>query len=572
MTASRISKPLTRAALYGSVLSLLLVACTSGDEKPKAVTELDKNALVRLADRMRLQGDSGMAAEFYQRAIAEDPQNVAAYYGLATMQVAAGDRAGAERAYREALRYDAHNSDILRDYAKLLLAEGNFAAAVAQYRAALAENSKDIRALNGLGVALDQAGDHKTAQEQYRAVLVQNPDDMAALNNLGMSLIMAGDYNGAIRQLAPVAETFKATDGLRQNLALAYAKAGQDQPALNAIAPPAQYMDFTRATPPMEPVATPATLAVSVVPAPPAPDAIAAALAVPAATMPIAQPMMPSVNPPVTAAPVTTIAAVMPAVQATAPREEVALPSITEPTQPSRTLQRWKNRRSTLTPLPTPATLAVTAPMTNAVPASVAEIPAVPAVMPAVQAIVPHPEVALPSVAEPARSSSSVQRWKAPRAAIAAPTDVPGAPATVATPEIPASAALAVAPAAALAQAPRNEAQPIVAQSRRVTAGGAFTNIAFRNAALPAALPASTLQRAAFGPYATDGIAQAQQARLQQELAATLPAKSVSNIVTQLTAEGTPEFVVHVYGFTDTATLARFCARAAAAGYACQLN
>lgn len=584
MTASRFSSRFTRAALYGSVLSLLLVACTSGDEKPKAATELDKNALVRLADRMRLQGDSGMAADFYQRAIAEDPQNVAAYYGLATMQVASGDRAGAERAYREALRYDAHNGDILRDYAKLLLSEGNFTAAVAQYRAALAQNSKDVRALNGLGVALDQAGDHKTAQEQYRAVLAQNQDDMAALNNLGMSLIMAGDYNGAIQQLAPVAETFKATEGLRQNLALAYAKAGQDQPALNAIAPPAQYMDFTRATPPVEPAVTPAALAVPVVPPPPAPDAIAAALAVPAVTMPIAQPILsvlPSAAPPITPA-----AVVRPAVQATAPREDVALPSITELAQPAGTLQRWKNRRSTLTPLPTPAALAVTAPMTNVVPPPVAETPVVPAVMPAVQAAASHPDVALPSMTEPAPAPSIRQGWKARRSALATPPDAPVAqattPAVAATPEIPASVALAVAPPAATmaatpALASRDEAQPNVAQRRRVTAGGALTNIAFRSAALPlapsaAALPASAPQRAVFGPYATDGIAQAQQALMQQQLGARLPAKAVSNIVTQLTPAGTPEFAVHVYGFTDADMLTSFCTHAATAGYPCRLD
>ncbi len=542
MTASSFPASFTRAMLYGSVLSLLLVACTTSDEQPKASTELDKNALVRLADRMRLQGDSGMAAEFYQRAIAEDPKNVAAYHGLATMLQTTGDSTGAERAYREALRYDAQNGDILRDYAKLLLAGGNYTAATAQYRAALASNGKDIRALNGLGVALDQAGDHKAAQEQYRAVLAQNPDDMAALNNLGMSLIMAGDYNGAIQQLAPVAETFKATEGLRQNLALAYAKAGQAQPALNAIAPPAQYMDFTRTTPPAEPMATPAALATNpVVPSPPAPAAIAATLAMPTAALPsvepvIAQPVITTSVAPSVAAPVAPVAAIMHAVPASPPREEVALPSLTEPESQPLSIPRWKERRlSTLRP--TPAVLAQAMPLASAPP--VVETAAVPAV---VAMVTPMAQ-----------------------------------PSTVVTPD---AKTAAVTPPDSRAQPTPSETVPAIAasettmsqQRRRVTAGGAFTNIAFRSLALPAALPMSLPQRAVFGPYATDGIAQAQQARLQQQLVATLPAKSVSNIVTQLTAEGTPEFSVHVYGFMDAEALANFCARAAAAGYACQVN
>lgn len=209
----------------GLVSLVTLVGCASDPATPPSQGALDKNTIVRLADRMQQQGDLAMATDFYQRALAEDPANVAAYYGLANVNVAQGDLAAAERAYREALRYDEKNLPILRDYARVLLKQGNYAAAATQYRAALALDSHDSKSLNGLGIALDQLGDHAGAQAQYRAALERNPDDMMTINNLGLSLILAGDYAGAIIVLAPAADSFRATQSLRDNLELAYAKA-----------------------------------------------------------------------------------------------------------------------------------------------------------------------------------------------------------------------------------------------------------------------------------------------------------------------------------------------------------
>lgn len=209
----------------GLVSLVTLAACASDPATPPSQGALDKNTIVRLADRMQQQGDLAMATDFYQRALAEDPANVAAYYGLASVNVAQGDLAAAERAYREALRYDEKNLQILRDYARVLLKQGNYAAAATQYRAALALDSHDSKSLNGLGIALDQLGDHAGAQLQYRAALERNPEDMMAINNLGLSLILAGDYAGAIIVLAPAADSFRATQSLRDNLELAYAKA-----------------------------------------------------------------------------------------------------------------------------------------------------------------------------------------------------------------------------------------------------------------------------------------------------------------------------------------------------------
>jgi Flp pilus assembly protein TadD len=225
------------ALRYLGVLSLLLSGGCVVDPAGSANGALDKNTVVRLADRMQQQGDFVMAQQFYQRAVTDDPNNGAAYAGLGRVALAMGEADAAERAYREALRCEPNNADIQGDYARLLLQRGDYPAAITQYQAALSATPDDARLRNGLGVALDQQGDHAGAQAAYRAVLADKATDMTALNNLGMSLLLSGDAAGAVALWAPVADSLQAPPNLRANLAQAQALLGQ-QPAVTT-APPA---------------------------------------------------------------------------------------------------------------------------------------------------------------------------------------------------------------------------------------------------------------------------------------------------------------------------------------------
>lgn len=469
----------------GLMSLFLLISCTTGENEASSsshlTSQLDKNTIVRIADRMREQGDASMAAEFYQRALNDDPKNIAAYYGLATLQSARGATAEAERAYREALRYDSHNADILRDYGKLLLSTGNYSAAVTNYRAALAENSSDNKIRNGLGVALDQLGDHKTAQTHYHDALSHNPDDMNALNNLGMSLIMAGDYAGAIQLLAPIADSFKANDNMRQNLALAYQKAGQIMPALSAVAPSITNPDTVNT------IASAPRIAVET-------------------TMPA-----PLLNP-------------------------VTLETTSPNPTPSTSQQKWKRHTSSLTPPPNPTDLAnMTALSTDATPIAQGATVQTQISWGAHTQIIPATNIA--------EQTSSIS---------------PPAPVTPIT---------------------------LVAENNLLTSKTRYTtNIHHRAAraatpvlsfSLPISQPSDNAlvmreQRTIFGPYATDQIAQAHQAALQDKLGSVLPEKAVLNLVTRLTDDGTPEFVLHLYGFHDQAAIDTFRATAKTAGFSSQ--
>jgi Flp pilus assembly protein TadD len=227
----------SRQRLIGLVGVLLLTGCAS-DDAARDSNLLDRSAIVRLADRMRQQGDVDMATMFYERALAEDPKDVAAAYGLAGLYAASGRLDDADRAYREALSHSSDNPNILRDYARLLVQRGDYTQAVTQYRAALELRDDDPRTLNGLGVALDQLGQHEEAEKYYKQVLAKDPANITSMTNYGMSLILAGRAEEAVTLLTPATQSLRATPALQENLALAQEKASLKTLARPSYDPP----------------------------------------------------------------------------------------------------------------------------------------------------------------------------------------------------------------------------------------------------------------------------------------------------------------------------------------------
>lgn len=479
------SSPIAFCALF------TLAACVADEPTAPRHSELDKGALVRLADRLQGQGDNAMAAAFYEKAIALDEKNVAAYYGLAKLQQAMGDAPAAERTFREALRYDSENAAILRDYAKLRLTQGDAGDAARHYRAALATDRRDSKALNGLGVALDQLGQHSEAQEQYRAALAQNADDMTATNNLGLSLMMSGDAMSAAAVLAPAAESFKGTDSIRQNLALALSKTRAQQSSTGTPAEqPAAAATLSALTTKMAPVDTR--------PAAPAPT-----LSLPQAAPP---PSLSALPPP-------------PAPADSAANLSAAGISLSEPPPAMALVSAPKKSWNKAKPAP-----AATLEPSDQPPA-------------ATRATTPIAAVAIPATAAPAL------------AAVSAPAPQP----------VPPPVMLAVA-------------EPVAASMTPVTIPSRQLWKLRRSPSAPiagAATAPNGAQYAVFGPYATNAVAVRHQTLLQSQLREALPAQAVTNIITGMTPEGTPQFRIQVYGFEDARAVSGFCAAAQAQSLPC---
>lgn len=226
-------KALRRQALPVAVLtvSLALSACQTTKTGERASGGQTYDALMRIADTTRGQGDLFSAATMYRRAHQSNQDRIEPLIALGTVLVDMGNAREALDVWRQALSRDAGNAEALRGYGRALVALEQPEEAARQYAAALARDPKDRRALNGLGVAKDMMRDHRGAQEQFRAALALAPDDPATRNNLGFSLALSGDHAEAIAILEPLANRPSATAQVRQNLALAYGLAGREADA-----------------------------------------------------------------------------------------------------------------------------------------------------------------------------------------------------------------------------------------------------------------------------------------------------------------------------------------------------
>lgn len=218
-------------------LMILLAASLTGCQTTGKTADTATGAdMVRLADRLRGQGDVRAAVEFYLKAAEHAPDDAAPRLALADIFAQQGMMAEAADMYGEAIRRAPKDGEARRAYARLLIQMERPQDAARQYEAILDEDSRDAKALSGYGVALDLQGKHEEAQKNYRAALQRAPDSAHVVNNLGYSLILSDKPAEAAKILAPFAEGPKSTPSLRQKLAMAQALAGRDDEARRILA------------------------------------------------------------------------------------------------------------------------------------------------------------------------------------------------------------------------------------------------------------------------------------------------------------------------------------------------
>ncbi|MFZ5789198.1 MAG: tetratricopeptide repeat protein [Pseudomonadota bacterium] len=205
--------------LLGLVLGLS--ACASASQSPV----LTADAVLRVADLTRAEGDLVSAAGLYQKAHEIAPTDARPLIELGRTLARMGSSGAAAEAYRAALQIDGSDAEARRGLGLTLLNTGQPEAAITEFEKAL-DRGEDYRLYNGIGVAYDMVGDHEAAQTYYRSALRLAPANLDVTNNLGLSLMLEGRYQEGISLLEQAAADPMAPPRFRQNLALAYGLAG----------------------------------------------------------------------------------------------------------------------------------------------------------------------------------------------------------------------------------------------------------------------------------------------------------------------------------------------------------
>jgi Flp pilus assembly protein TadD len=204
-------------------VALTLSACASSAQQAPVVSA---DAILRVADMTRGEGDLASAAGLYQKAHELNPTDPHALIMLGQTLAKLGSASGAAEAYRAALQLDGTNAEALRGLGTAFLNVGQPDAAIAQYEKAL-DAGEDYRLYNGIAVAYDMLGDHASAQTYYRTALQLSPGNLELNNNLALSLALEGRYKEAIPLLEQATADPMATPRYRQNLAFVYGLAGE---------------------------------------------------------------------------------------------------------------------------------------------------------------------------------------------------------------------------------------------------------------------------------------------------------------------------------------------------------
>jgi tetratricopeptide (TPR) repeat protein len=227
-----------RSLAMSAGLATSLTACAGGSQpvakrpaEPTASIQ-DVDSLVRLGDYLRERNELGTAIALYQRAAAaSDSAEQLIRLGQALAEVGADERAAG--AFRRALAREPDNPDALFGLGKAYLALGQTDKAIQRLEelVSLGDGSDPAR-YAALGAALDIAGRHQQAIEVYQVGLDETPDDLDLKTNLALSYALNDRHVEAIDLMTEVSDSLEAERSHHRNLVLVLALAGQSRDAV----------------------------------------------------------------------------------------------------------------------------------------------------------------------------------------------------------------------------------------------------------------------------------------------------------------------------------------------------
>ena len=144
--------------------------------------------------------DVDLALQSYERALAIEPQNVAALLGMGDALYENGNYSDALHYYEQATAFDP-SARGYRGQGNALCAQGEYNRSLPLFDKSLSRNPLDVDALLGKGLALAALGNSSLAIKCFQEIVSVNPGNYAAWSNLGSMQASIGRYDEAARSL-----------------------------------------------------------------------------------------------------------------------------------------------------------------------------------------------------------------------------------------------------------------------------------------------------------------------------------------------------------------------------------
>jgi len=225
---------MTSSPRYPVVLACFFAVCIllTGCETTQTETDTKvDNTLAKIAQDAEATGDYKAAADFYQRALARNPDDLTARLSLSRNLRRLGNANEAGKVLSPEKDRYSENATFLLEFGKVELATGNAKNAIVILNKAAEKTPDNWQVLTTLGIAYDMQEMYWRSEDIYQAALTLSPNNPAILNNLGMSQAQAGKLDDAIATLEKALAKSYGDTQIRQNLALLYGIKGDNAKA-----------------------------------------------------------------------------------------------------------------------------------------------------------------------------------------------------------------------------------------------------------------------------------------------------------------------------------------------------
>ena len=193
-------------------------AATVQWKKAMAMEPDDPGAHYGLGQTMFITGKVDDAIAQYREALRLDPHSAESHNGLGTALGQAGNVSESIEQFHLALDDRPGYAEAHNNLGSALLAEHQFPEAVLEFKSALEANPDFAEAHNNLGYAYATQGKIDEAMEEYRKAIAINPGHAPAYNNLGLALRAKGDLDEAIADFSKAVELEPANAQAEDNL------------------------------------------------------------------------------------------------------------------------------------------------------------------------------------------------------------------------------------------------------------------------------------------------------------------------------------------------------------------
>ena len=192
--------------------------------------------LLESAEKALASGDYRAAASYARQASEADPKSAEAHRLLGEASLHAGQGAEAERAFTAAIAIEPGNTKAVFGLATLAEQQKKWNTAASLYRRVLELDPTNVAAARGVGRAMSEIGDKSAARIAFGRAIENDPASAESRNDFGVFLFRAEETDRAVEELIEAVRLDGSKAVYHENLGRAYRKKGMAREAERELA------------------------------------------------------------------------------------------------------------------------------------------------------------------------------------------------------------------------------------------------------------------------------------------------------------------------------------------------